>query len=232
MIILSLLATPDSEAQSTLPPGTVGVYLPRISNVVPILLPTATPLSQGVEVKSARGSTKSNSKFFHVVGEVINKTTVNAYTIKVSAKFFDAAHNLVDDASTDVYLAMVSPQQVAPFELRTSKNIGLIVRYELAVSFLDHDSTDYRMLTVLSQQVRNNAGIEVFGEMRNNSGNTVHAAALVLTFYDTAGNVIDAYAGQVDTNLDQGQATAYAISTSHNFSYARYVVQAQGYIPH
>ncbi len=83
---------------------------------------------------------------------------------------------------------------------------------------------------MLSNGIRNNSGLEVFGAIRNDTGSPIHAGALALTFYDASGNIISVFPGIVDVDLGQGQTTAYLISTAHNFSYVSYVVQAQGYV--
>ncbi len=124
VICLSLLVVNPSGRAQTIPVG--GVYLPLVANVVPTLTPTPIPLTKGVEVKSSRGFVRPNSKYFRVDGEVINKTSNNAYAIKIRAKFFDAAHQLLDETIADTYLDIVSPQHVDPFELLSSKSIGLI----------------------------------------------------------------------------------------------------------
>lgn len=227
--------SPISRAQ-TIPQDPPAIYLPVVENNIPTptaeptRVPTPTPLAVGVEVKSATGFIQASSRFYRVHGEVINKTTSNAYRVRLRANFFDAAHNLVDGDVTEIFFGAAFPKQVVPFELLASKNINSITSYEMTVSFYDNDPTDFRALTILSQQIRNSAGIEVFGEVRNDSGATVRGAALALTFYDASGKVVRAYPGFVTTDLGNGQKTAYSITTSDNFGYASYTVQAQSYV--
>ncbi len=241
-LILLLMAftfvRPSEQASfaQTIPQNTPVIYLPMVRNDIPTptreptRVPTATPLSVGVSIKSSTGVVPAGSRFYRVYGEVINQTANNAYRVRIKANFFDLAHNLVDSDVTEIFFGMVAPKHVAPFELLASKNINSITSYEATVSFYDHDTTDFRTPTVLSQQIRNNVGIEVFGEVSNDTGATVRGAALALTFYDSSGRVVRAYPGSIDIDLANGQKAAYSISTSDNFGYASYTVQAQSYV--
>lgn len=89
---LALFAQPGSQAQ-TIPQDTPVVYLPVIENNIPTpteeptRVPTPTPLSVGVEVKSSIGFIPPNSRFYRVHGEVINKTTSNAYRVRLRDAF-------------------------------------------------------------------------------------------------------------------------------------------------
>lgn len=191
-------------------------------------LPTGTSLPDTVFIKSHRSFVQSTS--FYVVGEILNGTSAAIYSPRIEAKFFDAANHLVGVAADSASLYMTSNGLTNPFKVVLSNAPNSIVRYELVITYRTSSSLDYRYMTVLSQQVRDNSGIEVFGEIRNDNEMTVRYSKVVVTFYDSAGNVTDTDYTYTDGDLAQGQTTIYSINTFKDIDYSSYVVQAQSYL--
>jgi hypothetical protein len=82
---------------------------------------------------------------------------------------------------------------------------------------------------VLSKHIGNTAGVEVFGNIRNEQGVTLNDLRVGVTFYDASGNVVWVEQGIPDTGLlAPGKQTTYHARTGRVFSYARFVVQAEG----
>jgi hypothetical protein len=225
LLYVTAIAQNAIVGNGTIPPGTAAVYLPLVRKSVP----TATPLSVGVVVKSSKIASRPSNDFIYIPGEIINKTSVPVYLIRVTGRFFDAKRDLIGERDTYVFSGVVLPGKVSPFVLTASKKAGQIATYETVVSYEAVSSTDFQPLTVISKQIGNNSGIEVSGEFRNTTDNEIHGAVVSVTFYDAVGKVIEADRSFVDVTLAEVQKASYAINLGYNFAYSSYVVQATGY---
>jgi hypothetical protein len=206
-------------------------YLPLVLRSLPPPTATTTP-SATVRVVSSRSYT-SIGDVRHVVGEVINGRTSTAYSVQVAATFYDAANTLVAVDDGYVLLTRMLPGQKAPFRILLSQAPPSIVRYELTVTWQNSSALDYRPATILSQQVRDNFGPEVFGELRNDQTRPLRTILVAVAFYDAAGNVVDVDTGSIDaTELAPGATSIYQVSTfNDDLTFTTYLVQAEGYFP-
>lgn len=163
------------------------IYLPIVRKG------TQPPPTATVRIVSSRTYTSGNTRY--VIGEVINETGSPVYFVKVTAQFYDAANNLVavDDANT--FLAATQPGQRNPFEIALPNAPANITRYILSLSWDTSNALDYRPATIVSQQTRDNAGVEVFGELRNDQTRQLRGIEVAVTFYDAAGNVVQVELG-------------------------------------
>lgn len=189
---------------------------------------TPTPESN-LRVASSRSYVSSNTRY--VVGEVINEGTNPAYFVTIAARFYDANNQLVAVEDTYTDLTETRPGQRNPFKLLLGNTPASVVRYDLQLSYTGTSSLDYEPVTVLSQQVRDNFGVEVFGEVRNDQAREMRSVKVAVTFYDSAGNVVDTDIGfPSSTTLAPGATSTYQIRTFDTFTYDRFVVQAEGYL--
>lgn len=188
-------------------------------------LPTATA---AVFVKSSRSFTQSGS--LYVVGEVVNGSAQSIYSTQIQAKFFDQANQLIAVEDAYALLDMTLPGQNNPFRIILSNPPDTITHYELAPVYQNSALLNYRPLTVLSQQVRNNSGIEVYGEIQNDNENVVPFYNIVVTFYDSGGIVINVDYDIAPISLAPGEDATYQISTFNDFAYSSFIAQAQSYI--
>src|SRR5262245_31714791 len=94
-----------------------------------------------------------------------------------------------EPSSTTTYLTKTAPGQVNPFQIILSNAPSSKVRYELTLSFQTSSVLDYQPITVLSQNIRDNFGVEVFGEVRNDQPKEMRSVEAVVTFYDASGAV-------------------------------------------
>lgn len=220
-------ATQTAQARQfvELPPGTMGTrgWLPIARYPKP--LPSNT-----VQVLSSRGVYSSFGRSYYVYGEIMNTLSVPVYFAEVEAKFFDAAGTFVATDSSDVKFSRVNPGQKSSFIIILSNAPSGIVRYDLSVNYRTSSIFDYRPITVLSIQIRDNSGPEVFGEVRNDQTVPLTFVKVVVTFYDAYDNVVfvDYTYATVDT-LAPGATSTYRISTSDKtFTYTSFSVIAEG----
>lgn len=151
--------------------------------------------------------------------------------MKVAAKYFDTNNQLVAVADTYTYLDQTDPGATNPFRVVLSNPPAAIARYELTVRWSTASYLDYCPATVLSQGTRDNYGVEVYGEVRNDYAREMRSVKVAVTFYDAAGNVVEAERAYASVStLPPGASSIYKVSTSRNFSFATYRVQVQGYL--
>jgi hypothetical protein len=195
---------------------------------IPTPTATPTPILPTLSIKSDHIIRQPG--FLYVVGEVLSMGAGSAYFVNIQAKFFDANNQLV--ATTDGYtvLTLTSSGMVNPFKLTLTNPPDTATQYQLGLTYQSNGSLDYRAITVLSQQVRDNFGVEVFGEVRNDAENTLRPPVVVVTFYDASGGVVDVYSTSINGDLAKGQTTTYTIQTFSQISYTSYKVQAQSYL--
>jgi hypothetical protein len=136
-------------------------------------------------------------------------------------------------ATEDGYalLDRIEPGQRAPFRILLTNPPPDITRYELTVTPRFTEFIQYRAVTVISQQTRDNNGPEVFGELRNDSGGALRFVEAVVTFYDATGAVVDVNSTYASpTDIAAGATATYSIKTfDRGLTFASYQVQAEGW---
>lgn len=252
LFLLSAFSTPSDVAagQGTLSPQETpfGVYLPAVANLptpthtptptptptaVPTFTatPTPTPLPDGVYALSSRGYMDGST--YIVFAELINGRGSTACFTKVVGKFYDTYGNLVATEDSYAMFDTLAPQQKTPVELMVSNAPSNIASFTLDISWQNScNYLQHRSATVLSQNIRENYGAEVFGEVRNDNPQTLKSVQAVVTFYDGSGGIWYADYGYLSgsTELAPGQTGVYSINTlEKGLMSSPYVVQSQGY---
>lgn len=218
-------AEPTPTATATSEPTATATGEPAPS---PTATATTTPPA-AVTVRSHRNY--SEGSFLYVVGEVLNGTGQSVYFAKIEARFYNAADQLVATESAFTSLTETEPSQRNPFKLLLSNPPADIARYELGVTWLDDGVLDYRPITVLSHQTRDNFGVEVFGEVRNDQPGEMRSARVAVAFYDAAGEVVDTdYGFPSSTTLAPGATSVYSVKTFSDIAFVSMAVQAEGYL--
>jgi hypothetical protein len=167
----------------------------------------------------------------YIVGEAINDSSFSAYYLSVEARFFNSANQLVAVAGGYGLLDQTQPGKRTPFSVFLENPPTGIARYELVVSGSPDAPVQYRSLNVLSKQVRNNGGIEAYGEVRNDTSVELHYPNVAATFYDSTGKVVEVGWGSGDAGvLAPGARTSYTAPTFNTFTYSSSVVQAEGHV--
>jgi hypothetical protein len=232
--------TPSPTASATLTPSPT-VTPSRTMTPSPTLTPSATATSVGgtptdtptpapvgeVYVRSHRGFARDGS--YHVVGEVVNALSGPIFRVTVVGTFFNANGQLVATQEGYGFLAQTSPDQRNPFRIQVPNPGHDISRYELAVSYEEISIVTYQDIAVLSQEVRENAGQEIAGEVQNDFDENLGSVVVAVALYDESGAVVDVYQGTPNaTQLAPGEVSAYVVPVSPDQPFAGFGVQAQG----
>jgi hypothetical protein len=212
--LLLLLPSPQySYAQS----AKYTAYLPLVRRGAPI-----------VTVRSQRGFFDGTD--YRIVGEVVNRSTEPGYDTQVTARFYDARDRLIAVGDGRTFLSRVAVGEVTPFEITLANAPTNIQRYRLTVATQSRTWTTYQPLTIISQQVRDNYGAEVFGELQNDQPLTLTNIYVAVTFYDAAGAIVDVGYIYQGGRLATGESGAYRILTFEgDLIYDHFRVQAEGH---
>lgn len=231
-IVMLCLATVPTSAQSVQDGATCTTncaYLPVVVRPVPTLV---SDPSTGVAIKSARVLYSSLGSLY-VVGELENRTESKITFGQVIARYYDSVGNLVATEDSYAFLTALVPSQRSPFRLILSNPPTNIAQINLTTDWNTDSFLDYQMATVISVQTRDNNGLELFGEIRNDQGREMRSIEIDVTFYDASGRVIDVdFAFPAQTTLAPGAVTTYRVSTFEEelLGVTNYSIQAQGYL--
>lgn len=192
--------------------------------------PTPTAIVPSVHVRSYRMFPDSIGDLI-VAGEIENTTNKPVYDVKVIAKFYNGAGAFVATDYTYVLFDLTDPGQRTPFRLYLSNAPADVARVDLTLN-LGTAFLTYRYAAVISQQARNNSGVEVFGEVQNVAAKDLKYTKVVVTFYDSAGAVYDTdYSYAAINQIPPGSTSTYQVSTfDSQLAGLAYSVQAQGYL--
>jgi hypothetical protein len=164
-----------------------------------------------------------------VVGEIVNGTAGPVYRVRITATFFNNNDQVVATQEGSAYLAQTSPDQRNPFKLQVDNAPDDITRYELSLRWDDVSVVSYQDLTVMSQELRQSEGPVIAGELRNDFEENLGSVVVVITLYDAAGNVVDAYQSTPNaTQLAPNEVSPYSVPVSSDPPFTTFTVQAQG----
>jgi hypothetical protein len=171
-----------------------------------------------------------------IVGEIENGGTETIYYVQVLARLYDENGIELATGSNGASLPSIYAGMRTPFEVPIDNPPTGIAYIGLYVSYMLSSPLNWVCLpiTVLSQQTRNNIGLEVFGEVRNPHARELFGIFIVFTFYTSDGLVYDVGATLSDIgSLQPGETTTYKLRTfKTNLLGVPFTVQAEGcYIP-
>jgi hypothetical protein len=237
LLVLTLAARgPAAHAldDPLVPAPTTAVYLPSIANPptpTPAPTPVPAPLADGVYALSQSGY--ADSPNYHVFLELRNDRSATICFVRITASFYDAAGALLATKTGYTMFTHLAPGQVSPVHVFLSPAPANIASYTLAVVWQNACSSfQYRDVTVLSHNLRDDLGAEIYGEVRNDTPQTLKSVKAVVTFYDPGGRIRFADFGYLSggTVLAPGQTGAYTVHTYEPALNALpYTVRAQGY---
>lgn len=212
MAILTLglwvaLASPTIRA-GTLPPA-YSVYLPLVLVAEPAI----------VHDRAVRLDPSGFS--LYVMGEVVNPSSSCIAVTGMNATFYSSAGGVVGSNFGYPLYAVLAPGEQSPFTIRF-ENATSVASYTLDFSWVPCGSSSffYQPTQVFSYTVNDPAkGFLVIGAIRNDEPFTVRDLSVIVTIYDTTGDVIwvEPYLTSPLSTLQPGQVLEYQIPTYLNF---------------
>jgi hypothetical protein len=164
-----------------------------------------------------------------VVGEVINGSPAPVYGVTVIATFYDDAGNLVGATESATFLPQTLPTQANPFKLQLLNAPSAVNRYELTLRWNELSFASYDRATIIREEVRQENGVEILGDIRNDHRSQLSNLIVVATFYDESGAVVDVIPGRASVaNLAPGATATFSVQSRQDIPYASYLVQVEG----
>jgi hypothetical protein len=165
----------------------------------------------------------------YVVGEVINGTSDPVFDVTVIATFHDASGNLIGATEGRAFLPKTQLTQANPFKLQLPNAPSGISDYHLTLRWNDISIVNYDRATITAEEVKQENGIEITGEIRNDHRTELRNLIVVATFYDESGMVIDVVRGQASADtLAPGSTGTFSVQTDNPIAYSSYLVQVEG----
>jgi hypothetical protein len=194
------------------------IFLPIIQHPIP---------HNVVIVNSDFSDTQGPDRY--VVGEIINTTDSTVYDVTVNVQFTDA-DLFFTYKNSETLFENLPPNQVTPFKVSIRGLAEPIQFYEVTWAYSSSVYPDYRPLTIVSQQLHDNFGTEVYGIVRNDTLGTLYDVLVAITYYNSIGKVVDVYytllRGQI---FPPGSETNFQIDTLiREGAYSTYHLQAEG----
>ena len=226
------METPTTEPSPTEPPTATPSPVPPTATPTATPTegppPTATPLPATLFIRNDRSYREGNS--YVVVGEVVNGSPGEVYNVKVIATFYDAASNLVGAQEAMAFLPQTVPTQANPFKVQLPNASGSIASYELTLTWDDLTLATYERVTVTKEEVHDENGLTLTGELRNDARSDIRGIVVVATFYDDQGLVLAVIPGSAGVStLSPGGVTTFTVSSAQPIPYSSYLVQTVGY---
>lgn len=164
-----------------------------------------------------------------VVGEVINGTEFPVFGVTVIATFYDAGGNLVGATESAAFLPQTRPTQANPFKLQLLNAPSNITGYELTLRWDELSIGSYDRATITHEEVRQENGLEILGDIRNDHRSQINNLVVVATFYDESGAVLDVLPGRASvTDLAPGATATFSVQSQRNIPFDAYLVQVEG----
>lgn len=166
-----------------------------------------------------------------MVGEAVNGGAFPVHSLKVIATFYDSGNRLIGAQEAMAALPQTQPTQANPFKLQLANVPGDVNRYDLALTWDEISIAEYDRLTITREEVRQENGVEILGDLRNDHPVELRNIVVAVTFYDASGQVLDVAVGSAAaTSLPPGGTTTFSVRLTRSIEYAGYLVQTQGMI--
>ncbi len=180
----------------------------------PVVLPTNTPSPASPDIEHTSLYVDSIN-YTHVLGEVVNNSGATIYYPMITVTFFNADGSVAGTHQTSTYASMVQNGEKASFDDISQPQAGWS-RYTLALSYEGSTYLTYSHAFAFSGQNHYSGSLyEYFtGLITNNSGQSLQYPMVILTGYDSTGNVVVAdftYANAASYTLAPGETAPYEI---------------------
>lgn len=160
---------------------------------------------------------------------MVNGAPAPVFNVQVIATFYDAGGQIVGANSGMALLPRTQTTQANPFKLQLSPPPSGATRYELSLTWDELTIATYDRATITREELKQETGVEIVGDVRNDHRSELRNLQAVATFYDANGVVVDVVAGSLGANsLAPGASTTFTIQTTRSFTFDRYLVQVEG----
>ncbi len=197
-------------------------------------IPTPSPIPTQVIGPKILSSSEyiGDLGYYTVVGEVQNNLQSNIQYVKLTATFYDAQNTVIGMDFTYTDIGTLKPGQKSPFEISSYPEKISPSRYKLSLDYSLTSSEPFSGLEILSQSSKiDDLGYhKIVGEVKNNGVRKASFVKVVVTYYDSAGNVIDkSFSYTNPQDIANGDTAPFEVSSyPRKISPAKYEIQVEG----
>ncbi|MFB0537801.1 MAG: FxLYD domain-containing protein, partial [Anaerolineae bacterium] len=194
---LTSMASPSPTSTSSQQPTATpaSTQTPWISPTPPRIVATPTPLPPDTVLLGLMSSHEYEDDlgFFTIVGEVRNDLQMNAGKVLVTATFYNANGDVIEEVSTSTMLDILLPGQRSPFALTLPKPVDLW-EYSLRITARPTLEQPLSGLEVVqSRAYEDEVGFyHVTGEVENTGQRAADRVQVIVTLYDKWGKIVNA----------------------------------------
>jgi hypothetical protein len=193
---------------------------------LPIVLNNYRP-PENVYVVSSSAYTDT-MPFLHVVGEVINNTSGNVSSVRVTCVLRNAGGAVVRMEYTYTMIDVLAPGQKAPFQV-WFYDYPDYASYDLTVTYSSTSQPARTGVSVLSSSTwPEGSTLYLVGEVQNNTTGNVGSTKVAVTYYDASGRVTNADYTYVLLNvLGPDQKGPFKVWIFYNRPYSSYALSVE-----
>jgi hypothetical protein len=218
--------TPTSTPTSTPTPTPIPTLTstPTTTTTTP-KVPPAEPQIRGV-------TDYFDMDYYYLVGEVFNSTDSSINFVEVVATFYDDTGTVIGTAFTYTALDIILPNDAAPFEISSYPDEIQPASYKLSCDYQTTEEQPFAGLSIKSRStsIDDMGYYKIVGELENTSTMPAEFVAVIATFYNSSGDVIDV--AFTYTNIDvvkAGDTAPFELSSyPREIKPASYKLQVQG----
>lgn len=186
------------------------------------------PVSEQPQLEVLSHQSYEDGGWFHIVGEVRNNSNTPMEFVEVIATLYDDANNVVGTDFTFTELDVIPPGGKTPFETGTDQYQD-ITNYQLQVQGEPSELPRQDLVVLSHNHYEDNGWLHIRGEVQNTGSTPAEFVEVIVTLYDTNGNVVgtDFTFADLDT-IPAGGVSPFETGTDHYPGFDHYELQVQG----
>jgi hypothetical protein len=221
--------TPSLTRRSTATPASI--QEPSPSPTPRQIVATPTPLPPDTVLLGLMSSHEYEDDlgFFTIVGEVRNDLQMNAGKVLVTATFYNASGEVIEEASNSTMIDILLPGQRSPFALTLPRPVDLW-EYSLRITARPTLEQPLAGLEVVqSRAYEDEVGFyHVTGEVENTGPRTADRVQVIVTLYDKWGKIVNAgFVYSAPRRVRPGERAAFDCSFNYYPLVNEYAIQVE-----
>jgi hypothetical protein len=221
--------TPSPTRRPTAAPAST--QTPWISPTQRRIVATPTPLPPDTILLGLMSSHEYEDDlgFFTIVGEVRNDLQMNAGKVLVTATFYSASGDVIEEVSTSTMMDILLPSQRSPFALTLPRPVDLW-EYSLRITARPTLEQPLAGLEVVqSRAYEDGVGFyHVTGEVENSGPRTADRVQVIVTLYDKWGKIVNAgFVYSAPRRVRPGERAAFDCSFNYYPLVSEHAIQVE-----
>jgi len=221
--------TPSLTRRSTATPASIQEPSPSPTSRRSVATPTPLPPDTVLLGLMSSHEYEDDLGFFTIVGEVRNDLQMNAGKVLVTATFYNASGDVIEEVSTSTMVDILLPGQRSPFALILPRPVDLW-EYSLRITARPTLEQPLAGLEVVqSRAYEDEVGFyHVTGEVENTGQRTADRVQVIVTLYDKWGKIVNAgFVYSAPRRVRPGERAAFDCSFNYYPLVNEYAIQVE-----